>query len=544
MDSSFKPPVVISLCTGSGGLERGIEAAIGPVDVCAYVEVDAFIIENLVQAMEKGFLAPAPVWTGVETFPAGDFHGKVHGITGGYPCQPFSHAGGRKGDEDARHIWPHIRRHVEAIRPVFCFFENVEGHISLGFDEVFASLRNLGYRVEAGLFTAAEVGAPHLRKRLFILAVDDGWVGQYELDVAAGKGLSDPRSAWIGQLRSQIETRLHAGSEQPGTAVVADSQGNGNGGGPGKIREAHGRPGDALLPEPVKPGDVGNTAGDDQRGQREEKDGSQEPAGRHGTFLPGTGQLADPGGAGSRVQKHRNSGRPRKPADASEPKAVRQKHRKAGTGGVDPGDKALPKVKKSKPVAGKAAKRVIGKSGKPAVDDTEGIGYRDGVDHIGKTSGNVNKSGNAGKDGRSGKDVANATGGGSKQGVKPAKLRGGGVKQPSGHRGAAGQGEIKEGAEVANPTGQGLPQRADDREFRADQRTALIGSRHRWPARPGQPQHSWEPAHVEPGLRCTFDGYNFREDLLRMYGNAVVEQSATLAFRTLMGLMLKFPTDV
>ncbi len=163
---------IISFCTGYGGIELGLRR-IGPSfrTVC-YVEIEAFACTNLVAKIEEGKLDAAPVWTDIKTFDGRPFHGKVHGIIGGYPCQPFSNAGLRKGSSDPRHLWPYILEHIGTIRPVWCFFENVSGHLTLGFDEVFKSLRGLGYAVEAGLFTASEVGAPHKRERLFILAYD------------------------------------------------------------------------------------------------------------------------------------------------------------------------------------------------------------------------------------------------------------------------------------------------------------------------------------------------------------------------------------
>jgi DNA (cytosine-5)-methyltransferase 1 len=162
------------------GLERGIERAIGPVRTIAYVEIEAFVIENLVRQMEQGLLAPAPVWSNLKTFPAEQFHGKIHGITGGYPCQPFSIAGKRLGEEDERHLWPFIRNHVSAIRPVWCFFENVAEHLNVGFDSVYKDLAALDYRVEAGIFSAEECGHPHLRERLFILALDNTSCFRYQ----------------------------------------------------------------------------------------------------------------------------------------------------------------------------------------------------------------------------------------------------------------------------------------------------------------------------------------------------------------------------
>jgi hypothetical protein len=97
VDNPFESPAILSLCPGILGLERGIERAIGPVRVAAYVEIEAFIVANLVAAMEAGLLAPAPIWTDVKTLNAKVFRKRIHGIIGGYPCQPFSLAGNRGG---------------------------------------------------------------------------------------------------------------------------------------------------------------------------------------------------------------------------------------------------------------------------------------------------------------------------------------------------------------------------------------------------------------------------------------------------------------
>jgi len=170
VDSSEKPANVIAFCAGYGGIERGLELAGVNHRVVAYVEIEAFAIANLVSKMETGALGPAPIWSDLKTFPAHLFRDRVGLITGGYPCQPFSAAGKRKGADDPRHLWPHIRRHVQTIRPFRCFFENVEGHISLGLREVIADLEADSYKATWGIFSAAEVGAPHRRKRVFIMA--------------------------------------------------------------------------------------------------------------------------------------------------------------------------------------------------------------------------------------------------------------------------------------------------------------------------------------------------------------------------------------
>jgi site-specific DNA-cytosine methylase len=170
VDITKELPTVISFCSGYGGIERGLDIAGLEHRVIAYVEIEAFAIANLVNKMEDGIIPPAPIYTDLKTFPAEIFRGRTDIITGGYPCQPFSAAGQRKGTEDPRHLWPYIRKHVQTIGPSRCFFENVEGHISLGLSSVISDLEEDGYRSAWGIFSAREVGAPHQRKRVYILA--------------------------------------------------------------------------------------------------------------------------------------------------------------------------------------------------------------------------------------------------------------------------------------------------------------------------------------------------------------------------------------
>ena len=174
MDTTKKLPTVLSLCTGYGGIERGLDLAGVEHQVIAHVEIEAFAIANLVAKMEAGKLDAAPVWSNLKTLPVEPFRDRVDILTGGYPCQPFSAAGKRLGEEDPRHLWPYIRDIIRAVRPVRCFFENVEGHISLGLREVISDLESLGYKVAWGIFSAREVGAPHQRKRVYIMADSEG----------------------------------------------------------------------------------------------------------------------------------------------------------------------------------------------------------------------------------------------------------------------------------------------------------------------------------------------------------------------------------
>ena len=169
MDST--PSVThLGLCAGYGGIELGLKRAIPSLRTVALCEIEAFAIANLVSKMEAGLMDPAPIWPDLKTFPWAAFRDRVDILTGGYPCQPFSAAGKRLGGEDPRHLWPHISRGISILQPRVCFFENVEGHITCGLHHVLWDLGRLGYRTTWGIFSASECGAPHQRKRVFILA--------------------------------------------------------------------------------------------------------------------------------------------------------------------------------------------------------------------------------------------------------------------------------------------------------------------------------------------------------------------------------------
>jgi DNA (cytosine-5)-methyltransferase 1 len=160
----------IGLCAGYGGIELGLERVLPNLRSIALCEIEAFACANLVAKMEAGLMDAAPIWTDLKTFPWDEFRDRVDILTGGYPCQPFSAAGKRLGGEDPRHLWPYISNGIRVLQPSICFFENVEGHISLGLSSVVSDLEELGYQVAWGIFSAAECGAPHQRRRIFILA--------------------------------------------------------------------------------------------------------------------------------------------------------------------------------------------------------------------------------------------------------------------------------------------------------------------------------------------------------------------------------------
>jgi DNA (cytosine-5)-methyltransferase 1 len=201
---------ILSLCTGIGGLDLGLHAglrAVGrkPRTVCM-VEREAFAVAILGKAIAEGRMDEAPVWLGdLRELPSHELP-RVDWITGGYPCQPFSHAGKRLGEDDPRHLWPIILELIRTLRPRGVFFENVAGHMSLGLDRVLQDLASCGFRSAFGLFTAEEVGAPHRRERVFILGLADP--GLHDA-TARGKceDASEGRRSWDAEGGSRCDPR-------------------------------------------------------------------------------------------------------------------------------------------------------------------------------------------------------------------------------------------------------------------------------------------------------------------------------------------------
>lgn len=163
----------ISLCAGVGGLDLGLHIAEPGYRTVCYVERNSFTAAALVARMADASLAPAPIWDDLKSFDGRPWRGRVHIITAGYPCQPFTLSGLRLGENDPRHLWPDVARIADEVRPDWLFFENVPGHLSLGFHDVAQDLQGMGYRVAARVVSAAEVGGSHTRERLFILAYAD-----------------------------------------------------------------------------------------------------------------------------------------------------------------------------------------------------------------------------------------------------------------------------------------------------------------------------------------------------------------------------------
>ena len=154
-----------SLFSGIGGLDLGLERA--GMTVAWQSEIDPYACKVL-----------AKHWPGVPNH--GDIKRidwgtvePVDVICGGYPCQPFSTAGKRRGTDDPRHLWPWVREAISALRPRYAILENVRGHLTMGGLTVIGELAEIGYDAEWRVVSAAGVGAPHRRDRVIIVAYPD-----------------------------------------------------------------------------------------------------------------------------------------------------------------------------------------------------------------------------------------------------------------------------------------------------------------------------------------------------------------------------------
>ena len=160
----------MSLCAGAGGLDMGLGIAEPGFHTRCFVEWEEYPRRAIIAAQRAGYFAPAPIWDDLRSFDGRPWQCHIDTILAGYPCQPFSAAGQRKGADDDRHLWPDVARIIREVQPEWVFLENVAGHISLGLETVLRELWDMGWTPAAGAFSAAEVGAPHERLRVFIVA--------------------------------------------------------------------------------------------------------------------------------------------------------------------------------------------------------------------------------------------------------------------------------------------------------------------------------------------------------------------------------------
>ena len=220
-------PRIGSMCTGYGGLDAAAQAVLGG-DIAWVADPDPnaskILAHHHPDVPNHGDIK-ATDWAQVEP---------VDIVTAGYPCQPFSDAGRQLGVEDERHIWPYIATALRVLRPRIVVLENVRGHLGRGFDIVLADLASLGFDAEWRTVRASEVGAPHRRERLFVVATaaDAADVGYERSRPARGwrPGPADGRLAAADAQGARREgprsESARCGSERGGRSA-ADADRNG-----------------------------------------------------------------------------------------------------------------------------------------------------------------------------------------------------------------------------------------------------------------------------------------------------------------------------
>ena len=158
----------LDLFSGIGGFSLGLEST-GGFETVAFCDIEKYCL----QVLEKRFPG-VPRYTDIKELNydkiKSDGLFPIDIITGGYPCQPFSVAGRKKGEEDPRHLWPEMFRLIKELRPSWVIGENVSGHIKLGLDTVLENLESEDYSARTFSISASSVGAKHKRERVWIVA--------------------------------------------------------------------------------------------------------------------------------------------------------------------------------------------------------------------------------------------------------------------------------------------------------------------------------------------------------------------------------------
>jgi DNA (cytosine-5)-methyltransferase 1 len=162
----------LALFAGVGGLELGLKIILPDLKTVCHVEGEIYNAELIKRKIETGKLDPGLIFSDVKSFGevAHLFNRKVDWLSGGFPCQPFSNAGDRKGTNDERWVWDSIVKIISKARPNFLFFENVSNLINdrRAFDQICFTLSKIGFDIEWSALRASDVGANHQRNRLFI----------------------------------------------------------------------------------------------------------------------------------------------------------------------------------------------------------------------------------------------------------------------------------------------------------------------------------------------------------------------------------------
>ena len=229
----------LSLFTGAGGGVLGTKLLNNWRSV-GYVEWDKYCQQIIGQRIEDGFLDEAPIFGDIDDFiesgSAKKYAGFVDVVTAGFPCQPFSVAGKKRGEEDERNKWPQTLQCIRDVRPRFALLENVPGLLNSGyFGEILSSLAQAGFDARWCVLGADDVGAPHRRKRLWIKATSQD-------PERSGCLHREPEEGRV-QVREQRESGSRGGERVSGDSPeLADSNSERHG-----RRDCEGRGGEGRI---------------------------------------------------------------------------------------------------------------------------------------------------------------------------------------------------------------------------------------------------------------------------------------------------------
>jgi len=174
----------MSLFSGYGGFSLGLRLAGLTTRTICYVEWDKYCQQVIQARIADGHLDDAPIWDDIKSFDGRPWCGAVDILSAGFPCQPHSNAGLRKGADDDRNLWPDTLRIIGEVGPRLVILENVPGILVRPDDgreayggTVVGELAEIGYDAEWRVVSAADVGAPHLRQRWWLLAYPNADLG-------------------------------------------------------------------------------------------------------------------------------------------------------------------------------------------------------------------------------------------------------------------------------------------------------------------------------------------------------------------------------